>query len=154
MTSEFIPAFEFQNWTYQSFLLLPTTDESSAAPGADVTAKKWAMGKLLLSDSPDGYEANGLLDFAPGVQLKVRVNGVPGTNGSPATFEASGIGEEGVAKGSEYQLTGWVFAGADGKAESVRGAIRAVRGPDSSPETELGQMPVGTVGAFVIAKAT
>ena len=151
MASDFIPAFEFQDWTYQSFLLLPTADESSAAPGAETTAKKWAMGKLQLSDSPAGYAANGFLDFAPSVQLRVRVKFVPGIDDTPATFEASGIGEEGVTKGAEYQLIGWAFAGADGKVESVRGSVRAVRGPDSSPGTELGRMPIGTVGAFIMA---
>lgn len=154
MNGDFVPAFESHEWTYQSFLLLPTKEESSAAPGSGITAKKWAMGKLLLADSPKGYEAEGFLDFAPGVQLKVRVNGAPGTDGLPATFEASGVGEEGATEGSEYQLIGWEFAGADGKVESVRGTVRAVRGPDLSPETELGRMPVGTVGAFVITKTT
>jgi|GEM_PF-2937360 len=153
MTNQFIPAFEFQDWTYQSFLLLPTAQEAAAAPGTNITAKKWAIGKLKLSDSPAGYEANGFLDFSPGVRLRVWVKGVPGNENAPATFEASGIGEEGVTKGSEYRLTGWAFAGTDGKVESVRGSVCAVRGPDSNPGTELGQMPIGTVGAFVITKS-
>lgn len=153
MTTEFIPAFEFQDWLYQSFLV-PTADASAAALGADVAAKKWAMGKLTLSDSPDGYEANGFLDFDPlPVKLKVSVRGVPGNGEVPATFEATGIANDGAAKGAEYELTGWAFAGTDGKVESVRGSVRAVRGPDSNPSTELGRMPVGTVGAFSITKA-
>jgi len=153
MANEFVPAFEFQGWSYQSFLLLPTPEEKVAKPGSNVTAKKWAAGKLILSDSPDGHEANGFLDLAPGVRLNVRVKFVPGADGGPAKFEASGVGEDGVAKGSEYQLAGWAFAGGDEKVERVEGAIWAVRGPDSNPGTELGQMPVGTVGAFVIEKA-
>ena len=63
MPSDFIPAFEFQDWVYQSFLVTPVAAEWSAAPGTEVTAKKWAMGKLLLSDSPDGYEAKRISRF-------------------------------------------------------------------------------------------
>lgn len=151
--SLFVPAFEFQDWLYQSFLILPTPAEVSAKPGSSVTSKKWAMGKLVLADSPDGYAAAGVLDFAPGVQLKVKLKFQPGTDDAPATFEALGIGEEGVTNGAEYQLWGWIFRGQDGKVESVRGSVRAVRGPNSSPEVELGKMPVGTVGAFTITKA-
>ena len=153
MADQFVPAFEFQDWNYQSFLILPTPDEGKAQPGSSVTAKKWAMGKLTLSDSPDGYEANGFLDFGSGVRLEVKVNFQPGEDGAPASFEANGIGEEGLAIGSHYHLTGWAFPGSDGKVEHVQGAIRAVRGPDSDPQIELGQMPIGTVGAFHISKS-
>ena len=151
--TNFIPAFEFQDWVYQSFLVLPTPEQAKAAPGTEVAAKKWAMGKLLLSDGVDGGAA-GFLTFAPGVQLKVTVKNTPGKGSVPATFEATGVGAEGVTKGAEYQLTGWAFRGADGKVESVRGSVRAVRGPDTKPDVELGKMPVGTVGAFVISKAS
>lgn len=149
----FIPAFEFQDWSYQSFLIPPSPARDSAKPGDDVPAKKWAMGKLTLSDSPDGYAAAGFLDFAPGVQLRVTVKGTPGKGEIPATFDTTGVGEKGPTKGAEYQLTGWVFRGDDGKVESVRGSVRAVRGPDARPTHDLGGMPVGTVGAFIISKA-
>ena len=33
---------------------------------------------------------------------------------------------------------------------TAEGAVRAVRGPDARPDPELGGMPLGTVGAFVI----
>lgn len=151
--TNFIPAFEFQDWVYQSFLVLPTPEQMKATPGTDVAAKKWAMGTLLLSDSPDGYRAAGFLTFAPGVRLKVTVHGTPGKGNVPATFEATGVGTEGATKGAEYQLTGWAFRGPDGKVESVRGSVRAVRGPDTKPDVELGKMPIGTVGAFVLSKA-
>ena len=151
--SNFIPAFEFQDWVYQSFLVLPTPEQMKAAPETDVAAKKWAMGKLLLSDGVDGGAA-GFLTFARGVQLKIKVINTPGKGSVPATFEATGVGAEGITKGAEYQRTGWTFRGADGKVESVRGSVRAVRGPDSKPDVELGKMPVGTVGAFVISKAS
>lgn len=148
--SIFIPAFEFQDWVYQSFLVLPTQAEAAAKPGEAVTAKKWAMGNLTLSDSPNGYAAAGFLDFAPGVQLKIAVKGEPGKGDVPATFETTGIGVSGVTKGAVYQLTGWVFRGDNGKVARVEGAVRAVRGPDTSPSISLGGAPVGTVGYFVI----
>jgi hypothetical protein len=150
---DFMPSFEFQNWTYQSFLILPTPKQLAEPPGIAVDCKKWAIGKLLLSDSPDGYIAAGFLTFAPGVELSVQVKGQVGKDGAPATFEAIGIGEKGVTKGAIYELNGWVFPGQDGKTESVRGSVRAVRGPDTSPQVELGKMPVGTVGAFMITKS-
>ncbi|MDQ3329393.1 MAG: hypothetical protein M3552_01860 [Planctomycetota bacterium] len=149
--TDFIPAFEFQDWQYQSYLLLPTNEGLSANPGNDVTAKKWASGKLTLSDSPAGG-ASGYLEFPGGIKLRINVTGEPGKDGAPATFEATGIGTEGVVKGAEYHLTGWAIPGKDGKVQEVRGAVRAARGPDAAPNTELGRMPVGTVGAFVIAK--
>jgi hypothetical protein len=88
----------------------------------------------------------------------VSVQGALGSGNAPATFEATGTGTQGITKGTIYKLVGWVFPeepvvqGA-GRVLSVRGSVRAVRGPDTNSEIELGKMPVGTVGAFVIARA-
>jgi len=161
--STWFPLFEFQDWIYQSVLVLPTPEEGTAAPGAGVTAKKWAKGSLFLGQaleaSEDGYTLGGRLEFAPGVELDVSANGTKGSGNAPASFEGTGTGTAGKTKGAIYQLTGWVFAeqpiaqGA-GKVLSVRSSVRAVRGPDTNPETELGGMPAGTtVGSFVIARA-
>ena len=53
------PLFEFQDWIYQSFLLLPTYAEEDAPAGAPVTAKKWARGSLVcgqaMGDAGTGY---------------------------------------------------------------------------------------------------
>jgi hypothetical protein len=43
-TDSWFPLFEFQDWFYQSFLLLPTTEETGALPGTAVTAKKMGKG--------------------------------------------------------------------------------------------------------------
>ena len=161
-STSFSPVFEFQgwDWVYQSFLILPTPAEATAAPGSSVTAKKWAMGRLVIADNPagsniiGGYDGGGFLEFAVGVKLRVAVKGLDGIDETPATFEAIGKGEEGVTKGAEYQLSGWAFRGSDGKLESIHGSVRAVRGPDSNPKFELGKMPVGTVGAFMIVRGT
>lgn len=160
-TDSWFPLFEFQDWIYQSFLVLPTPEENDALPGTAVTAKKWAKGTLLCGQAfkvADGYTLDGTLSFRPGVELKVSAKGALGSGNSPATFEATGIGTEGPTKGAIYQLAGWVFPeepiqNGAGRVLSVRGSVRAVRGSDSKPETELGGMPVGTVGAFVIARA-
>lgn len=145
----FIPSFD-GNWTYQSFLVLPTPPELAAPPGTPVTAKKWAMGKLLLAEAGDNMEAAGHLTFRPGVELKIRVTFVPGEDGGPAKFEATGKGESVPTAGAVYELTGWAIPDAAGKLSEVRGSVRAVRGPDSNPAVELGGMPIGTVGAFLI----
>jgi hypothetical protein len=161
--STWFPLFEFQDWTYQSVLVLPTPEENTAAPGAGVTAKKWAQGSLFLGQAikapEDGYTLGGRLEFRPGVELEVSAKGALGSENTPASFEATGTGTKEPTKGAIYQLIGWVFPeqpivqGA-GRVLSIRGSVRAVRGPDTNPEMDLGGMPVGeTVGSFIVARA-
>lgn len=157
-TDSWFPLFEFQDWIYQSFLVLSTPEENDALPGTAVTAKKWARGTLLCGQAfktADGYTLDGRLSFRPGVELSVSAKGTLGAGSNPAPFEATGTGTEGPTKGSIYQLVGWVFpeepiANQAARVLRIGGAVRAVRGPDTKPETELGGMPVGTVGAFTI----
>ena len=160
-SGSWFPLFEFQDWFYQSFLVLPTTAEADAAPGTAVTAKKWAKGDFLCGQafgSPGDtkpYSLSGVLRFAQGVELSVSVTGVNGLGTEPASFKATGTGTDGPTKGAIYELCGWVFpvlplTNAAGKVLSVRGSVRAVRGSDTKPGTELGGMPVGTVGSFLI----
>lgn len=152
--SVFFPSFEFQDWVYRSFLT-PAAGESNANTGLPVAVRMWAIGKLMISDSPDsGFDSTGSLSLSPGVKLRVTVKVIPGEDDIPATFEAIGMGVDGISKGARYHLTGLAFRGNDGKVESVHGSVRAVRGPDTNPDVELGKMPVGTVGWFVIAKGT
>ncbi|WP_297324638.1 hypothetical protein [Nitrosomonas sp.] len=51
MTTEkelpWFPLYEFQEFVYQSFLVLSIPAEIAANPGAAVTAKKWAKGDFL-----------------------------------------------------------------------------------------------------------
>jgi len=159
-TETWFPLFEFADWVYQSFLVLPTKEEDLASPGTAVTAKKWAKGALGLGQaftSGDSYTVGGTLSFGPGIELTVSAKGAFGSGNTPATFEATGTGTEGKIKGAIYQLTGWAFAdqpvaqGA-GVVRTIRGSIRAVRGPDAKPESEPGGMPLGTVGLFVIVR--
>jgi hypothetical protein len=46
---DWLKSLEFKNWTYQSFLILPTITQNNAPPETDVDSKKWAMGKLTLT---------------------------------------------------------------------------------------------------------
>jgi len=70
-----------------------------------------------------------------------------------AKFEAIGEVKDNVpVKGAVYKLLGWAVRGEDDEVESIRGSVVAVRGPDARPDVELGGMPIGTVGAFVISK--
>jgi hypothetical protein len=160
--STWFPLFEFQDWMYQSVLVLPTSEENAAAPGTGVTAKKWAKGSLFLGQAintpEDGYILGGRLEFAPGIELEVSAKGTLGTGNAPASFEATGTGTKDPTKGAIYQLVGWVFPeesivqGAS-RVLSVRGSVRAVRGPDTNPEKDLSGMPVGeTAGSFVVAR--
>ena len=146
----FIPAFE-GNWQYQSFLLLPSDEQLAAAPGTNVIAKKWAMGKLLLADGTE-MEAAGQLKFAPGIELKVHLRFTPGEAGKPAEFKGTGTGETGPTKGAVYELSGWAFPDATGKLAGCCGSVRAARGSDAYPDTDLGGMPTGTIGSFSITK--
>lgn len=146
----FIPAFE-GNWQYQSFLLLPSDEQLAAAPGTNVTAKKWAMGKLLLADGTE-MEAAGQLIFAPGIELRVHLRFTPGEAGKPAEFKGTGTGETGPTKGAVYELNGWAYPDATGKLAGCRGSVRAARGSGANPGAELGGMPTGTIGLFSITK--
>jgi hypothetical protein len=162
-TDSWFPLFEFQEWAYQSFLILPTPAESNADPGTVVTARKWAKGTLFCGQAlrtADGYTLDGRLSFLPGVDLSVSGKGALGTGNNPAPFKATGIGTDGPTKGAIYQLVGWVFPETpilNGAARvlSVKGSVRSVRGPDTKPEIELGGMPAITaVGAFAIERAS
>ena len=160
-TNSWFPLFEFQDWIYQSFLVLPTPEENDALPGTAITAKKWAKGTLLCGQaftSPEGYTLAGTLSFRPGAELTVSAKGALGSGNSPATFEATGTGTGGPTKGAISQLVGWVFPedpihNGAGRVVVVRGSVRAVRGPDTQPDKDLSGMPLGTVGVFVIARA-
>jgi hypothetical protein len=156
-SNSWFPLFEFQDWSYESFLTLPTDPEKAALPGTPVTAKKWAKGEFACGQAfktAEGYTLDGMLSFRPGVGLSVAAHGANGNDGEPATFTATGTGVEGPTKGAVYELAGWVFPSEvrNGAARvvSIRGSVRAVRGPDVRPDVELGGMPLGTVGAFVI----
>jgi hypothetical protein len=127
-----------------------------------MTAKKWARGTLALGQAftaPDGgYTVSGLLTFAPGIALAVSGHGVRRSGNAPASFAATGVGTEGVTLGAIYDLVGWVFpeepiVNDAGRVLTIRGSVRAVRGPDSNPGIDLGKMPLGTVGAFSIERS-
>jgi hypothetical protein len=159
--SKWFPLFEFQDWSYRSFLISPAPEGASATAAAPA-ARQWAKGALVCGQafsSPDGYTLSGNLVMGPGIELAVSAKGDLGSEDAPGTFEATGTGTEGVTKGAVYQLVGWVFAeqpvaNGAGKVLSVRGSVRAVRGPDARPETELGGMPLDTVGLFEIVRAS
>jgi hypothetical protein len=96
------------------------------------------------------HHFNGYLKFMTGVELSVKLTIVSDKGVIPAKFEAIGEGKGGETKGSIYELTGWVFRGADGQVVTVRGSVRAVRGPERNPDIELGKKPINTVGEFII----
>jgi hypothetical protein len=157
-TDSWFPLFEFQDYIYQSFLVLPTPAENDAPPTTAVTAKKWAKGTFLCGQAfrdDNGYKLDGTLSFRPGVELSVSVKGTLGTGNNPASFEATGTGTQGPTKGAIYQLVGWVFPeepiqNRAARVLTIKGSIWAVRGSDPQPEIELGGYPVRMVGSFVI----
>jgi hypothetical protein len=158
-TASWFPLFEFQEYTYESFLILPSREEVDSGVTGETTTRQWAKGTLSLGQaftSGDGYTLAGSLSFAKDVELAVSARGTLGHGSDPATFEATGTGIEGGTKGAIYQLTGWVFSeppvNGGGRVVSIYGAVRAVRGPDARPDIELGRMPLGTTGAFVIKR--
>ena len=158
--NSWFPLFEFQDWTYQSFLILPTAEEDAALPGTPVTAKRWAKGTFLCGQAfnlGDSYKLDGTLSSRPGVEFAVSATGTLGSSDTPATFEATVTGTQAL-KGTEYHLVGVVFPEEPiqnnaAKVLAIRGHVRAVRGPDTNPKFDPSGMPIGTVGAFVIARA-
>jgi hypothetical protein len=124
------PLFEFQDWTYQSTLVLPTAEETAASAGTTTTAKKWTKGTLALGQAfkaaNDGYTLSVLHSFAPGIELSVSAKDVMRSENEPATFEAIGTGTEGITKGSVYELFGWVFA--EKPINNNAGRVLSIRG--------------------------
>jgi hypothetical protein len=160
-TNLWFPLFEFQDYIYQSFLVLPTEQENEAPAGSAVTAKKWGKGAFSCGQamrSADGYELQGSLVFRPGVELPMTAKGALGEGSNPASFEATSLGTEGPTKGAVHILSGWVFPDEpiqNGAARVLRsqGVILAVRGPDTSPAVALGGGVAGTsVGTFLITR--
>ena len=160
-TDVWFPLFEFQDYIYQSFLVLPTAEENDAPAGSAVTAKKWGKGAFSCGQAfrtADGYQLEGSLSFRPGVELAVSAKGTFGKGNSPASFEATGIGTQGPTKGAIHNLSGWVFPeepiqNGAARVLSIQGVILAVRGPDTGPAIALGGGAAGTtVGVFVIAR--
>ena len=156
------PLFEFQDFTYQSFLLLPTDEEDAAKPGAVVTAKKWARGEFICGQafrSAEGFTLMGKLIFDKdkGLELAVAASGKLGIGNAAGTFVATGTGVTGPLKGMISRLVGWVFPdvpvlNGGGRVLSVRGSTWAVRGTDTKPDVDPSGMPLDTVGAFVISR--
>jgi hypothetical protein len=140
-------------WSYQSFLLLPTDAELADKPGASVTSRKWALGKLTVLSETDG-EFQGELVFAPSVKLDVKGKILLSTNSLPAVFDAIGEGFDGPTKGAIYKIMGWIPTSFNGENQlDVCGSVLAVRGSDSNPDKELGGMPIGTMGTFALTLA-
>ena len=149
------PLFEWTRFLYRSFLVLP----SDTDPEGPVALKEWAKGEFSCGQAfqdGDGYTLGGQLIFRPGVELAVNIRGRKGRGTGPGTFEGTGTGKAGVTMGAVYELTGLLYPesqrGASGAARisNVRGSVKAVQGPTTNPAIELGGLPVGTVGAFVI----
>lgn len=118
MTTEkelpWFPGYEFQEFIYQSFLVLPTPAEITADPGATVPPRNglrviFYKARLLNSGGEGKYTFGATLQFDSGPRLDISVKGDKGIGHSPGTFEAIGTGIEGPLKGAIYALYGWVF---------------------------------------------
>lgn len=138
------------SWLHQSFLVLPTAAEQDAPVGSPVTAQKWAQGTLTISES-EGDRIIGDLVFASGVSLHVTGQITPATDFLPAILQATGKGLQGRTEGAIYELTGWIIASELNQNFIIHGSILAVCGPNTHPDTELGGMPIGTVGKFTLS---
>jgi hypothetical protein len=152
------PSFWMQNWTYQSFLILPTDSEIQSPPGSTITTKKWAKGNLYLEtgiDPSPAPDAVGFLVFpTPQGSIKLNVKAFVEKGISPVKFEATGEVQNALSElnGAMYKLLGWAFRGKGNKVIKIEGCVVAIRGSDANSDVELGGMPIGTVGAFVIAE--
>jgi hypothetical protein len=146
-------SFGMRHWEYQSFLVLPTDSENAEKPGSRINALKWAKGTLHLEDAIDNKpDVVGTLEFPTDEgPLRLTVTAVLDQGDIPAKFNAIGeVKEANKAKGARYELIGWAFPGKENKVAKITGSIRAVSGPDKKRDTELGGMPIGTVGFFTI----
>ncbi|MEJ8849511.1 hypothetical protein [Variovorax rhizosphaerae] len=159
--TSWFPLFEFQDWVYQSFLLLPSPEKAAATPEAEVSARKWSRGSLVCGQAfrdAGRYTLTGRLIFSKGLELAVSASGALGSGDEACTFQATGTGVAGPLKGMISRLAGWVFPevpilNGGGRVLSVRGSTWAVRGTDINPTIDPSGMPLGTVGQFVITRA-
>lgn len=146
------------NWVYQSFLILPTDSEKQSPAGSSITARNWTRGKLHLEDAidlPPSPNVIGSLVFPnPKGDIRLNVKAFVEKGISPVKFEATGEVQHAPPEinGAMYKLLGWTFRGEADKVEKIEGCVIAVRGSDTRPNVELGGMPIGTVGAFVITR--
>jgi hypothetical protein len=151
------PLFEFTKYLYRSILVL----HSDADPAGPLVLKEWAKADFqcgqAFHDGDEGYRLGGGLVLRPGIELEVNIRGRKGRGTGPGTFEAIGTGMAGVTIGAVYEFTGLIYPAGDpsssagaARIASIRGSVKATKGPAAIPGAELGGQPLGTVGAFVI----
>lgn len=63
-------------------------------------------------------------------------------------------GIQGVAEGAIYKITRRItFTSSQDELPAIHGSVLAVLGQNTSPNTELGKMPINTVGAFTFVSS-
>ena len=154
------PLFEFADFTYWTFLVLPEAEELMGLMGGPVTAKFSSIGSIsfgqAFKEADDRYRVSGWIDTS-GRRIEVNATGQLRPDATPATFEAACEEVDGEKRTAVCELVGWVFPqepiqyGA-ARVLNIRGSVRMVSGTDPAAPAGVGGVRRGDVGLFEIVK--
>ena len=155
------PLFEFADFTYRTFLVLPEAEELMGLLGGPVTAKFSSIGSIsfgqAFKEADDRYRVSGWIDTSGRPRIEVNATGQLRSDATPATFEATCEEADGEKRTVVCELVGWVFpqepiqSGA-ARVLNIRGSVRMVSGTDTAPPAGVGGVRRGDVGLFEIVK--
>jgi hypothetical protein len=155
------PLFEFADFTYWTFLVLPEAEELMGLSGGPVTAKSSSIGSIsfgqAFKEAGDRYRVSGWIDTSGRPRIEVNATGALRSGGTPATFEATCEEVDGENRRPVCELVGWVFPqepiqyGA-ARVLNVRGSVRMLSGTDTATPAGVGGVRRGDVGLFEIIK--
>jgi hypothetical protein len=155
------PLFEFADFTYWTFSVVPEAEELMGLLGGPVTAKFASIGSIsfgqAFKEAGDRYRVSGWIDASGRPRIEVNATGELRPAVTPATFEATCEEVDGEKRTTVCELVGWVFPqepiqyGA-ARVLNIRGSVRMVGGPDIPPAAGVGGVQRGDVGLFEIVK--
>ena len=154
------PLFEFADFTYWTYVVLPEAEELMGMLGGPVTAKFTSIGSVTFGqafkEAGDKYRVSGWIE-ASGRRIEIDATGSLRPDATPATFEATCTTADGDRKAVQCELAGWVFpdepiqSGA-ARVLSIRGSVRMLSGMDPAHAPGVAGVPRGDVGLFEIVR--
>ena len=155
------PLFEFADFTYWTFMVLPEAEELMGMMGGPVSAKFASIGSIsfgqAFKEANDRYRVSGWIETSGRPRIEVNATGQLRSDATPATFEATCEEAVGEKRRTVCELVGWVFpqepmqAGA-ARVLNIRGSVRMVGGTDTATPAGVGGVRRGDVGLFEIVR--
>jgi hypothetical protein len=154
------PLFEFTDFIYRTYQVLPEVEELMGLLGGPVTAKFSSVGSVTFGqafrEAGDRYRVSGWIDEGGRPRIEVEATGSLRPDSTPATFEATCVEVADGVKTVVGQLAGWVFPEEPVQNDaarilSIRGSFRMASGA-AAPTDGLGGIALGDVGLFEIVR--